>query len=285
MERIVKHKTPKHKRRARRGANKAPAQHSQSGFNQNTHVPNKFPLFPRQFQFSSNWNRTIEIDLSAGQFNWTFGLFDYLGHIPEYALQLYSLYRYSRICRTDVTFSVVGESDEANQNFAYEAAMARMPFDQSGSLTPSAIKLIRGSRYALVPTSGFNKCRLGASFGSFDELGNPVFDRTYWQTLAEASNTTPADPNRPVVGLAARVVNGNRCLVSINVSVTYHMQFFELEWNRIPELETAQAGGKPARSRKPLRSPKEVDSFDADEDELFSEKPAPCSKSRGKKAT
>jgi len=140
----------------------------------------------------------------------------------------------------DVTLTVVGESDEANQNFAYEAAMAKIPFNQIG-LSPSALKLVRGSRYSLNPTSGMNKTTLKESFGSFDELGNPVFDRQFWQNIIEASAVTPADLDRPVVGIAVRVVNGNRGIVSVNVSATYHMQFFELEWNRIPELELRRA--------------------------------------------
>lgn len=233
MQRISQRKTARPK--PRRAARKAPAQHAANGFSQGAHVPTHFPLFPRQLQFSSNWNRTIEVDIGASQFQWAIGLFDYLNYIPEYALEMYRLYRYSRICAVDVTLSVVGESDEANQNFAYEAAIAKIPFDQVG-LTPSALKLVRGSKYALTPTSGMNKCTLRGHFGSFDELGNPVYDRTYWQTLSDAQSTTPADQSRPVVGMSVRVINGNRGVVSINVSVTYHMQFFELEYNRIPEL-------------------------------------------------
>lgn len=218
----------------------APAQMASYGFSQRAHVFNRYPLFPRQLQFSSNWNRTIEVDLSGGQFQWTIGLFDYLSYIPEYALECYQLYRFSRITGVDVTLTVVGESDEANQNFAYEAAMAKIPFNQIG-LTPSALKLVRGSRYSLNPTAGMNKTVLKESFGSFDELGNPVLDRQFWQNFTEATAVTPADPDRPVVGIAVRVVNGNRGIVSVNVSATYHMQFFELEWNRIPELELRRA--------------------------------------------
>lgn len=234
MERIVQKKTPKHRRR--QVARKAPAQHPSNGFSQGSHIPTRFPLFPRQLQFSSNWNRTIEVDLASGQFQWALGLFDYLSYLPEYARECYELFRYSRIVGVDVTLTVVGESDEANQNFAYQAAMARIPFDQVG-LTPEELKLVRGSKYALVPTAGMNKCILKGHFGSFDELGNPVYDRTYWQTLAEALTTAPADTNRPVVGIAVRTVNGNRGIVSINVSATYHVQYFELEYQRIPGIQ------------------------------------------------
>jgi len=228
----MKNKTTRNNKR--RVARKAPAQSASFGFSQRAHVPVRFPLFPRQLQFSSNWNQTREVDLASGQFELGIGLFDYLNKLPEYALECYKLYRYSRICGVDVVLTVVGEADEANQNFSYQAAMAKVPFDQIG-LTPEALKLVRGSRYTLTPTSGMNKCILKGHFGSFDELGNPVFDRTYWQSLADSTVTTPADVSRPVVAIAVRSVNGNRGLVSINVSVVYHLQFFELEYTRIPD--------------------------------------------------
>lgn len=269
MQRIAKRKTARSKGQAR----KAPAQHPSNGFSQGSHVPTKFPLFPRQLQFSSQWNRTIEVDIGAGQFQWSIGLFDYLNYLPEYALECYRLYRYSRISAVDVTLTVVGEADEANLNFSFEAAMARIPFDQVG-LSPSELKLVRGSKFSLVPTAGMNKTVLKGHFGSFDELGNPVFDRTYWQTLAEASNTTPVDGNRPVVGMAVRTINGNRGQVSINISAVYHMQFFELEYNRIPSLNTRQVTDKPVnycpQSRASSRTQREDSDF-AD----MSEKQAP----------
>jgi len=110
-----------------------------------------------------------------------------------------------------VTLSVVGEADEVNQNFSFEAAMAKIPFDQVG-ISPVELKLVRGSRYSLVPISGMNKCVLNGHFGSF-ELGNPALDRQYWQILAEASTSIPADTSRPVIASAVRV------------TASYHMQF------------------------------------------------------------
>lgn len=230
-------------------------------------------MFPRQLQFSSNWNRTIEVDLSATQFNWTIGLFDYLSHIPEYAVECYQLYRYSRICGADITLSVVGESDEANQNFAYSAAFARMPYDQVG-LSPEEIKLIRGSKYALVPTAGMNRCVLKGSYGSFDELGNPVYDRTYWQSRADANVTTPTDLSRPVVGIAVRSVNGNRGIVSVNVSATYHLQFFELEYSRLPNSKPRQNPPAPVFLCPTRRDNSRTHAEQSDFDDI-SEKQAP----------
>lgn len=173
-----------------------------------------------------------------------FGLFDFLGRIPEYALEAYTLFRYCRIVGLDVEVQVAGESDEANQNFAYEVALARIPYDQIG-LTPQALRLVRGSHYKLVPTSGANRCVLRGHYGSIDELGNPVLDRQFWQSITEAQSTTPSDTDRPVIALAVGSVNGNRGIVSLNISLTYHMQFFELSYKRILELNPNAQPFKP----------------------------------------
>lgn len=210
--------------------------------------------------------------MSAGQFQWAFGLFDYLTYLPEYALEMYSLFRYSRIVGLDVTLTVVGESDEANQNFAYEAAMARIPFDQVG-ISPTELKRVRGSKYQLSPTAGMNKVTLNGHWGSVDELGNPVLDRQFWQTLAEANNATPSEPDRPVVGIAVRTVNGNRGIVSINVSVNFHVQFFELEYKRTQNCQapgSKSLGVKTRAQREPSRTQTEDSGFDE-----ISEKQAP----------
>jgi len=281
MQRIVKQKTAR--RNQRRVARRAPAQHPSNGFSQGSHVQIRYPMFPRQLQFSSFWNRTVESDLSAGQFEMGIGLFDYLGRLPEYALECYSLYRYSRICGVEVTLTAVGEADEANQNFSFQAAMAKVPYDQIG-LSPEALRLVRGSRYTLVPTSGMNKCVLRGHYGSFDELGNPVYDRTYWQSLADSGITTPVDTSRPVVAVAVRSVNGNRGIVSINVSVVYHIQFFDLEYSRIPESKSSSSPQapdliKPKRRGGPLSvEAEEFAPLDASGD--TTRKPARDSRSR-----
>lgn len=268
----------KSSKRGRRVARTAPAQSSSNGFSQRAHVPTRYPLFPRQFQFCSNWNRTVEVDLSGSQFTLAIGLFDFLGHIPEYALEMYNLYRYCRIAGVDVRLSVVGEADEANQNFSFEAAMAKIPFDQVG-ITPVELKLVRGSKYMLVPTSGMNRCILSGHYGSFDELGNPALDRQFWQDQTEANNATPSDTSRPVICTAVRVINGNRAFAAVNVSVTYHMQWFELEYKRIPNSLTAptktakeQVSNNTRQAVREKSRAQQDQSLDFDE---ISEKPAP----------
>lgn len=216
-------------------ARRAPAQQATAGFTLHSHVPSRYPEFPRQLQFSSRWTQTALVDLGSTIYSRRVGLFDFLGQIPEYALEMFGLYRYCRIVGVDVHLLVAGEDPDNNgQNTAYEAAMAKIPYDQSLSPSPQELRLVRGSNYGLASITGSNRVNLRHHYGSFDELGNPVYSREFWQNATEAANTTPADPSRPVVAVAVGSTVGQRGVVSVNLTVTYHMQWFELEYNRIP---------------------------------------------------
>ena len=168
------------KRKTRRQANKAPAQRPIGGFHQRAHVPDRFPPFPKQLQFNSKWNQTAEVALGgvgSTQYNRTIGLFDFLNNIPQYALDAWELYRYCRICAVDVNLHVVGEQTSASTNYSIEAAIGKVPFDEAASITPQELRTVSGGKYGLMSQAGLNRILINGSFGSFDELGNPVYDR------------------------------------------------------------------------------------------------------------
>ena len=176
----------KYHARKKRGARKAPAQSATSGFTLHAHVPTRYPQFPRQLQFSSHWTQTSLDDLSGSTFNRRVGLFDFLGNIPEYALEMFSLYRYCRIVGVDVHLLAVGQHQDGYDN-AFEAAMAKVPYDQSLSPVPPELRLVRGSVYGLASSLGANRINLKRHYGAIDELGNPVYSREFWQNAAGAA--------------------------------------------------------------------------------------------------
>jgi len=255
---------------------RAPAQHSSAGFSQVSSIPTRYPLFPRQLQFSTHWTQTVEVDLGGTTYHRRIGLFDFLNQIPEYAIECYQLYRYCRIVAVDLALIVAGESDEANQNYAFEAAMARVPYDQSLGPIPQELRLVRGSRYGLSSTAGQNRITLNGKYGAFDELGNPVLDRQFWQTIIEAQNVTPPEPDRPVVALAVASVNGNKGLVSVNLTATYHVQFFDLMYKRIITFDSDQK--KPPAKKDPPKNafipsgPRDSSFLDDEEGEMEQDK-------------
>lgn len=271
-------KKGKAKQSRKRGARKAPAQFASSGFSQRAHVPVRFPMFPRQLQFNSNWTETVEVALSnVTQYNRTIGLFEFLNKIPQYALDAYELYRFCRISCVDVKLLAVGEMTSASTNYAFEAGMARLPYDEAISSTPQELRTVRGGKYALAAQAGSNRLSLSGSYGSFDELGNPVYDRTYWQTNTEAVNTTPVEPARPVIAVALKSTLGNNVNVSINLTVTYHMQFFDLEIPPLPSIRDEKAtnhveNNKGRVAKAPTSNPTQLDYSDFEE---MSDKRAP----------
>jgi len=220
----------------RRVARTAPAQHPIAGFNLQSHVPSRYPEFPRQLQFSSRWTQTALVDLSrANSYTRRVGLFDFLNQVPEYGSEMFALYRYCRIVGVDIHLQVAGEDTDniTSTHTAYEAAIARIPYDQSLSPTPQQLRLVRGSQYKLASTAGMNRINLRHHYGSFDELGNPVYSRDYWQNETEAANIVPPDPSRGVIAISVGSTVSQAAVVSINLTVTYHMQWFELMFKLI----------------------------------------------------
>lgn len=217
----------------RRVARTAPAQHPIAGFNLQSHVPSRYPEFPRQLQFSSRWTQTALVDLTSGNYTRRVGLFDFLNQVPEYGSEMFALYRYCRIVGVDIHLQVAGEDSDNITNTAYEAAIARIPYDQSLSPTPQQLRLVRGSQYKLASIAGMNRINLRHHYGSFDELGNPVYSRDYWQNETEAANIVPPDPSRGVIAVSVGSTVSQAAVVSINLTVTYHMQWFELMFKLI----------------------------------------------------
>lgn len=137
---------------------------------------------------------------------------------------MYNLYRYCRITGVDVRLTVC--PDQAGPS-AVEMAMARLPASEAVTPSPGFLQNIRGSVYTLTPSTGAPAKTISKSFASFDELGNPVYDRALWQTETGAASTT-LDGDEPVVAVAVRSINGQACIVAINLQVTYHMEWFDL---------------------------------------------------------
>lgn len=206
---------------------RAPAQVQGPVFNTRSTVPWRFPAFPRQLQFSSRFSQSVESILAGTQYNRRVGLFSFNNQIPQYVLTMYNLYRYCRITGVHVALTI--SPDVLAESAAVEIAMAKVPFDEGASVTPAILHTVRGSKYALCSTSGgAPQTKIQGSWASFDELGNPVYDRTFWQTRTEAGSTT-LDPDEPVIAVAARSILAQTAVVSLNLEVTYHMEFFDLE--------------------------------------------------------
>lgn len=198
------------------------------------------------------------MNLALTQYNRIAGLYSFYNQLPQYTGSAYNLYRYCRITGVHVALTLC--PDVTGEYSAVEMAMARIPFNEATSVTPATLHIVRGSKYALASSGvGAPQTKIQGSWASFDELGNPVFDKTFWQTEAEAGSTT-LDPDEPVVAIAVRSVNQQAATVSLNLEITYHMEFFDLHIDDSAQIELQdRLPPKTARRAKGL-NPK-VDEF------------------------
>lgn len=167
---------------------------------------------------------------------------------------MYNIYRYCRITGVDVKLTVC--PDQAGPS-AVEMAMARLPASEAVNPTPGFLQNVRGSVYALTPSTGAPAKTISKSFASFDELGNPVYDRALWQNETSAASTT-LDGDEPVVAVAVRSINGQAAVVAINLQVTYHTEWFDLHGddasvNNKERVRPQNGTGIQARSREQQR--------------------------------
>jgi len=201
-----------------------------SGFSQRSRVSTNYPLFPRQLQFKSDWTETVDVEINSGYaYNTRVGLFDFLNQIPMYAETMFELYRYCRICAVDVRLQVAPEYSGTGRYNSFECALSPIPSAEAlAPPTMAALRVVRGSKYALSSALGQNRVDLRGHWGSFDQLGNPTYSKDTWQTASQAASTT-IDGDHPVIFATVRTVSADTQPVCISLTVTYHMQWFDLE--------------------------------------------------------
>lgn len=170
--------------------------------------------------------------------------------------------------------------DVTGEYSAVEIAMARVPFNEAATITPATLHIVREAKYALASSGvGAPQTKIQGSWASFDELGNPVYDKTFWQTETEAGSTT-LDNDEPVIAIAARSVNTQAATVSLNLEITYHMEFFDLHIDDDQALQLSapstlvqkSKGKTPLAGKSKPYVPPELDSF-ADDSEMDCPKP------------
>ena len=214
---------------------RAPAQAPSNGFSQGAHVPARFPAFPRQLQFHSSWNSVTDVELNTGySYTERVGLFDFINKQPMYSQTMYSIYRYCRISAVAVDLEVAPEYTGTGRQNSIEAVLAPIPNAQAlASPAMTDLRSVRDNRYVLCPSFGANKIRLRGTWNSFDQLGNPTYTRDTWQTVTQAASTS-IDIDHPVIYVRVSSVGMDTQPVSIKLTVTYHMQWFDLEFVSLP---------------------------------------------------
>lgn len=157
-----------------------------------------------------------------------FGLFEFLGDTPQYLPQLYTMYKFAKLIAVHIRMEVINTGTAP-----LLIAMATMPYsDTSTTMDPRQIQERPRSVSTTVGAStGTSKGVISRTYYAFDEMGQPVYDRTFWITQLQSLSTSPVDADEPTI--LAGVGNVDPAATSVtfvaNYQVTYHIQFFDLE--------------------------------------------------------
>jgi len=122
------------------------------------------------------------------------------------------------------------------------------------------------------------------TYYSFDELGNPVYDKSHSFDSVQAVNSTPQDQEAPCVIVSVGAADGTSTWAGLaTYTITYHVQYFELQW---ADFSTGSARSRMIKYKEDMdERPRVLD--DRSESSFENEKwvePTPKQKDKLKKA-
>lgn len=209
---------------------------------------------PQEFQVALKHKETdIRVDYASESYK-VFGLFEFLGDRPMYSIVLYDLYRFARITAVHVKMEIVNTGTTP-----LTATMCVLPWDVTpagggASLDPNAASEYPRSVTKTVGTSsGMSKATLSRTWHSFDQLGQPVYDKTYWVDYTQSGLTTPQDTREPVIYC---VVDSTDPTLNwsgqVSYTVTFNCQWFDLQRDVPDELDAFEdmSKSKPKGARQ-----------------------------------
>jgi len=189
----------------------------------------KFSQFPTSFKVALNYEQIQLSTLVSGPRTFGWGLFEFLGSQPNYAMQLYTMYKYARIHALTVRVEIVNTGTAP-----VSIAIAAIPsIDVVAGLTPGSVNKRPRSIYKVVGGSGGdNVCSMSKTFYSEEELGQPVFDKEHWVDAIQAASPTIRSPQDPLVAVTSSSTDGSLTTnysVIITHKLIYHVEFFSPE--------------------------------------------------------
>jgi len=160
---------------------------------------------------------------TASTFIW--GLFEFLNRRPGYSAQLYQVYKYCRIHSTTVDAEVINTGTTT----PLKIVAAVLPFADTPA-TETQLGERPNSIYQTVGLStGASKARIIKKYNSLNELGERVYSKDYWCSVAQSTSTTPQDVNGPVIQVSVFSVDeATAWSGNIYYKVSFDCEFFDL---------------------------------------------------------
>lgn len=133
-------------------------------------------------------------------------MLEYLKNVPQYAPELYQLYKYSRVVAVTYHFEVVNLSQRP-----FEMMGTVMPYDESTSSSVAQASEKPGVVRRLISgAGGIDKAVMTQTCTAQSWFGNPFYTKDYWVDENQANNSTPLDQYAPAyLFLATPVLPGS----------------------------------------------------------------------------
>lgn len=211
-------------------------------------------------QFDAQTDRT---------FRQTYGLLEYFRNVPQYAPELYGLYKYSRVVSVEYHFEVVNLI-----NRPIEVLGGVLPYDEAQNVSVAQLSEKAGTVRKLISgAGGLDKASITKTCNAQTWFGNPFYTKDYWVTEDQANGTSPLDIFEPVfVFMVQPVLTGSTVNFVVTTKIKYHTQFFDLRVSRQLESEKfdevtdlqdsvdEQAYARPEISEKSTIAPQKISS-------------------------
>lgn len=194
-----------------------------------SHVRSTYNPLPRELSVALKYQYHDRRDSNTTPSAYVFGLFEYLNQLPMFSTELFNMYRLCRVTAVSIKAEVINLSSTV----PLILSVGTVPWSSSTStFDPYLIAERPRSVSKTVATStGMSRSIINKTYYSFDELGNPVYDKLHYFDSAQALVSTPQDTEAPCVIVSVGAADSTSTWAGLaTYTITYHVQYFELQW-------------------------------------------------------
>lgn len=195
----------------------------------NPHVRSTYSGLPREMSVALKYQYHDRRDSNTTPSAYVFGLFEYLNQKPMFSSELFNMYRLCRVTAVHIKAEVINLSSSV----PLILSVGTIPWSAATStFDPYLIAERPRSVSKTVATStGMSRSVINKTYYSFDELGNPVYDKDHCFDSVQAGVSTPQDQEAPCVIVSVGAADASSTWAGLaTYTVTYHVQYFELQW-------------------------------------------------------
>lgn len=187
----------------------------------------RYPALPSAMRVRLN-ARTYDTGTAvASPLYLQYGIVEFLGNSGNFSDSLYGLYKQAIIHNARITLRCVNMGTEP-----IILACAILPSSWTAS-TPTLSELLDRPgcvRKTVGPTSGMSNASISASTSAKAVLGKDFLLARFAQNIAQASSSTPIDPDEPVWTVAVSAFNALTAIsYRLEVELEYGTEFYSLD--------------------------------------------------------